>query len=74
MKYLSTQLQVKCLKQNEMLQLIKLIYEHVIFCVQTGTIIDWDVVVNILAVESSRKVVLKNNMEEIDMHKTVKVN
>ena len=31
---------------------------------QTGTIVDWDLVVNILSVKNSRKVVLKNNMEE----------
>ena len=33
-----------------------------IFYVQTGTIFDWDGVVNALA-ENSRKVVLKNNMD-----------
>ena len=44
-----------------------------IFYVQTGTIFDWDVVVNALA-ENSRKVVLKIIWMEINMHETAKVN
>ena len=35
-----------------------------IFCVQTGTIIDWDMAVNTFAAENPRKMVLKNIMDE----------